>query len=301
MPREVIDSGQIDYKRNRPTAILTADWHIRETQPECRTDDFIKTQWRKLQFIDDLQRQFNVPVLIGGDFFHYWKPSPWLISETMLYMPNDVTTVFGQHDLPNHSFKLAYKSGLYTLREAGFLILQDNGSWGQPIKEVELFDDKSIVLTHRFVWDGKEIPWPGCKEITAEQMLDSFPQADLIVTGDHHKPFTYEKDGRLLVNPGPITRQAANETSAPRVYLWYAETNTVEPVYIPIEKDVITREHIDKQQQSSAKLDAFVTSLDSKWEIGVSVLKNLERFLSNNKVHKSIVDVTYKAIEHEKG
>ena len=41
-------------KQRCPNLILTADWHLREDQPVCRTDDFWKAQWAKIDFINDL-------------------------------------------------------------------------------------------------------------------------------------------------------------------------------------------------------------------------------------------------------
>ena len=50
--------------------ILTADWHIREKPPICRTDDFESALWRKIDFISELSEKYNSPVIIAGDLFH---------------------------------------------------------------------------------------------------------------------------------------------------------------------------------------------------------------------------------------
>ncbi|MFW6272460.1 MAG: metallophosphoesterase family protein, partial [bacterium] len=222
-------------KRNRkisekPDAILTSDWHLRETKPRCRTDNFWETQWKKVNSIWKIQTEWedDIKLFHAGDLFHHWKPSPWLISMTMKHLPENFYTVFGQHDLPNHNMSLSEKSGVMTLAVAGWIKLIEEGSWKEGLRNsIPLkLNGRNIAILHQFVWGGKKIPWPGCSELTAEQMLDKYPQFDLIVTGDHHKPFTYEKDGRLLVNPGPLTRQKADETFNPRVYLWYSNTNT---------------------------------------------------------------------------
>ncbi|MGV9142111.1 MAG: metallophosphoesterase family protein, partial [Promethearchaeota archaeon] len=205
-------------KRNRkisekPDAILTSDWHLRETKPRCRTDNFWETQWKKVNSIWKIQTEWedDIKLFHAGDLFHHWKPSPWLISMTMKHLPENFYTVFGQHDLPNHNMSLSEKSGVMTLAVAGWIKLIEEGSWKEGLRNfIPLkLNGRNIAILHQFIWDGKKMPWPGCSELTAEQMLDKYPQFDLIVTGDHHKPFTYEKDGRLLVNPGPLTRQKA--------------------------------------------------------------------------------------------
>ena len=46
-----------------PSAILTADWHLRDDQPICRTDDFWSTQWRKVNAVTELQTRHGCPVI----------------------------------------------------------------------------------------------------------------------------------------------------------------------------------------------------------------------------------------------
>jgi DNA repair exonuclease SbcCD nuclease subunit len=279
-------------------------------------DNFWDTQWKKIRFILNLAKELEVPIIIGGDFFHHWKPSPYLLATTIgiikTYAAAYYTilyTVYGQHDLPDHNFDLNYKSGLYTLEKADVVKILPIGNWGQSpefgpgYKAPTIFHEPARPMTvwHKFVWDGKEIPWPGCDELTADQVLDKYPQYDLILTGDHHKPFVHEKDGRLLVNPGPITRQNADNDFKPRVYLWYDDDNKVEPVYLPIEEGVITREHIDKAKHRTEKLQSFVQRLDAKWEVSVSFLRNLKQYVSANKIRDHITSIIYKSIENEYG
>lgn len=266
--------------------------------PVCRTDDFWEAQWSKVEQIQKLQREHGCMVLNAGDLFHHWKPSPRLLSESLLWLPEDFYTVYGQHDLPNHNLELKYKSGIYTLLMAERLEILEGASWGQePGLNIKIAGRK-ILVWHKFVWDGKKVPWPGCDEMTAEQVLTEYPEYDLIVTGDYHKPFTCEMDGRLLVNPGCLTRQAADYADhRPRVYLWSAETNTVEPAYLKIEKDVVSQEHIERQQRRDKRIEAFVSRLSDDWKVDVSFEENLRQFFSENRVRKSVMELTYKAIE----
>ena len=62
------------------SAILCGDVHLREDSPICRTDDVWAAQWKKIDFISDLQKTHDCPVLCSGDLFDYWKPSPNLLT-----------------------------------------------------------------------------------------------------------------------------------------------------------------------------------------------------------------------------
>jgi DNA repair exonuclease SbcCD nuclease subunit len=300
MIRTTIQTKQVDL-------ILCSDIHLREDKPVCRMDDFVNvTQWIKLDFISELQKKYNCPILHAGDLFNTWKPSPWLLSKTIEHLPKQFYSVAGNHDLPQHSLELIDKCGIYTLKKANVLKVRDP-------KESQFLDGKefchwgdfpnyseqypvSVLIWHKFNYIGKE-PWPDCKEPKASKLLKQYPQYDLIVTGDNHQPFVQEYEGRILVNPGSLSRQRANETHLPRIYLYNAESNTVEPVYIPIEENVITREHLEKEEQRNERIDTFVSQLSEKWKVSLSFEDNLQRFEKKNQVRQSVMSIVYKATE----
>ncbi len=289
----------------RPDLILTSDWHLREDTPICRTDDFWGAQWAKVKQVSELQKQYDCFVMHAGDLFDYWKPSPWLLSWAIDLLPKKFYTVFGNHDLPNHNMKLNHKSGIYTLVQAKTTTIFNSGdsykgSIGQGIGDAFIFPgtEDTVGIWHKFVWDGKHWPWPECPEMTAKEVLKKYDGYDLIVTGDYHKPFTYEYKGRLLVNPGCLTRQVADYADhRPRVYLWYAETNTVEPHYLDISDGVVSREHIEKKEEIDKRIEAFISRLSDDWETVTSFDENLKRFMSSNRIRKEVKELVYKAIE----
>lgn len=280
-------------------AILCGDLHLRETIPVCRTDDFESAMWKKLDFISDLQKEHDCPVLCSGDLFHHWKPSPELLSKTSAHLPNNFICVYGQHDLPQHNLELSYKSGLYNLMTNGKTAIPKDGSWGWEPKGEKgfIFKDMEIIIWHHFAYKGK-IPWPGCTSSTAKTLLKKYPQYDLILLGDNHIPFTETYEGRLLVNPGSMMRQSANQMDyKPAVWLWYAKTNTVKPVYLPIEEGVISREHIEQIEKRDNRIEAFVSRLNTEWDSDLSYEKNLELFFSKNRIQKNIKEIIIRSLE----
>lgn len=283
----------------QPTAILTGDWHLRENTPICRTDNFQEAQWRKVRWIAELQARYACPVLHAGDLFDHWKPSPYLLSKALLHLPEGFFTVYGNHDLPQHNISLAEKTGIMVLANAFRLGLLKQGHWREePTSTSVSFPEsnRKVLVWHVMTWKGKE-PWPGITDRPAKELLKAYPEYALIVTGHNHKRFVETVDGRLLVNPGSLTRQTADqEDHIPAIYLWYAEDNIVEEVLLPIEQGVISREHIDRIERRDSRIAAFISRLGGEWQTGVSFEDNLERFLSANKIHSSVEKVIRKAV-----
>ena len=278
--------------------ILCGDIHIRESVPICRTDDFFTAQWKKLSFIKDLQIKHNCPVLCSGDLFDHWKPSPELLSNTINFLPENFHTVYGNHDLPNHNLELESKCGAFTLWQAQIIGVFNTCHFGNlPEEESITIKGKKILVWHKMVYKN-ELPFPGCTDPKARSILHNYPQFDLILTGDNHQPFTQEYKGRLLVNPGSMMRQEAGQIDyKPAVWLWYAETNTVEPVYLPIVKNTVTREHLEVAEKRESRIHAFVETLNTKGMDAISFEKNLEVFFQQNTIREDIKEITYKMLE----
>lgn len=293
---------------SKASAILTADWHLRESVPVCRTDDFWAAQWKKVRFVRDLAGEHDCPILHAGDLLDHWRASPYLLSTAILYMPKHFYTVLGNHDLPQHNLDLTERSGAQTLAAAQAITVLPGCHMGQtPKDEHTLYFQQSgwsigepsnahintgkprkILVWHEGVWKDKP-PWPNCKAWQAIDLLESFLGYDLILTGDFHTPCIERCGDRLLVNPGSLMRQTADQIDfKPRVYLWFAETNDVEPIYLPIDPSAVSREHLDIAQDRDKRIEAFVSRLDGKWAAEMSFEANLERFLRE---HKEEVDV----------
>lgn len=286
-------------KTKQPDGILSSDWHLQDKQPISRIDDFQKTQFRKVSFINKLQLKYDCPVLLAGDLFDYWKPSLELLAKTAANIPKDTFTILGNHDLPQHNLELMYKCGVYVLHEAGCLKILKGTHWGQETIERAFsvpFKGRNILIWHTMTFKGEK-PWPDCTDPKASRLLRKYPEYDLILTGHNHIPFTEEYKGRLLVNPGSIFRTTADQINhKPRVYLWYADTNTVEPVYIPIEDDVVTRTHLQEKEQRESRISNFVNNLDMDYNSNLNFEKNLEMFFRKNKTEKNVKSIIYKSI-----
>lgn len=292
-------------KFKKADAILTGDWHLQEKQSVARKDNFWNTQWEKVSFISELQKKHDCPVLHSGDLFDNWKPSPMLLARTLDEIPVQFYTIFGNHDLPQHNLELIHKCGIWVLFKASKINILPALHWGSDPSILNNFEintdfeieNKQILVWHTMTYVGKR-PWQDCTDPKASTLLRKYPQYDLILTGHNHKTFVEEHEGRLLVNPGSIFRLTADqENHKPSVFLWYAETNTVKQVEIPIKKDVITREHIEVVNERNERIDAFIESMNTKMKVKLSFEHNMESFLKQNKVKSIVKEIIYESFE----
>jgi hypothetical protein len=314
--------------KNKPDAILSSDWHLRLDTPLCRTDDYLEAQMRKIKFIKSLSDDHGgIPVIMAGDLFNKWwigpaKESKEFIADLIKELPW-IIMVPGQHDLPYHNLELLPKSGLAILEAAGIvdiLINQLSILGQQPTHRlpgkipiditgfpygVKYCDLKTrakgirtICVMHHLVMADKEKAWPGAEEERASKLLKKLKGYDVILTGDNPKQFVLEKDKRLLVNPGSMMRMKSDqEDHIPAVYLWWAESNTIEARPLPMEEGVISQEHIETEEKREERISAFVTRLSDDVEVGLSFRENLEVHMKKNKTKKSPKELVWRALD----
>lgn len=281
----------------KPSAIFCADLHLRETVPIARTDDYVSAQWRKMDFISNLQKRYSCPVYCGGDVFDHWKPSPYLLAETIKHLPKSFITCLGNHDLPQHSLDLMNKCGVNVLREAGMLVVTGTHFGQIPEERTAVFNNNKLLVWHTMVWQ-KTKPYPTCVDPPASAILKKYPMYSTILCGDNHKTFVEQYEGRILVNPGSLMRMDADQIDhKPSVFLWYSSDNTVEQVFLPIEEGVVSREHLIVKEERDNRIDAFIAKLSNDYETKLSFEDNLENFFKANEISEDVRGIIYKAIE----
>lgn len=293
-----------------PDAIFMADLHLDDRQPPCRTDNYLLTEVSKLDQIRDLQDRYGgIPVFCSGDFFEKWNPRIFLIASALENLPDPLYGIPGNHDLPAHNIDRLAESGLGLLESCGAVeILRGLGKefekmfvqgfhYGYDFEEIEtpITRKRKIAMIHEFTYMGRA-PFPGASgRVTGR--VGTFEDYDVVLCGDNHQPFTYEKDGTLFVNPGSVTRHKADQINhRPRVYLYYAKTNTVEPHFLDIDPHCVVRDHIDLPKETSARIASFIDMLQGNFESGLSFENNLKEFLNQNKIEKGITKKIMEAV-----
>lgn len=300
------------------TAILCADLHFRSDVPKARTDDFQEAMWNKWRTVLKLAHENNnCPILIAGDLGDKPEWPNWLlekfISEWMNYeVP--IIVIPGQHDLPGHNIEMIDRAALGVLSAAGVVnVLTEEWENINEIFSIYSFpynfplvekrykiceDTINIAMTHQLVIEGNEAEWKGQNMTTAMGLLKSFPDYDLILSGDNHQSFVAEHEGRLLINPGSMMRSTAAQIShRPRVFLWYAETNTYSAHYLPIKRNVLSRDHLEKVEEKERRMDAFILSVKNRQELKLSFEDNMEAHLVDNPVTESVENKIWVSME----
>ena len=274
-----------------PSAILCADLHLRDSVPRARTDDYWKAQGEKLTTLWKLQYKYNCPVYCAGDIFHKAKSNPVIESLAIDHLPEKFYGIPGQHDLPDHNIDNFDKSSLGVLFAASTKIVKN------PFEEMFRIGE-GVGLIHTFIQKLGDEQDKIIGGSSAKALLRKYPDLKLIVSGDNHKPFVYEYEGRLLVNPGSMMRMKADQIDhKPRVYLWYEESNTVEPVYFPIDDGVIDRIHLEREEKKDERIEAFVSHLNNDYTVGLDFKNNLEIFFRNNETKKAVQKQIWEAME----
>jgi len=263
---------KIPQKNKKPvTAILTADWHLRDSIPTCRNEKFFESQWEQVKKVYLLQKQYNCPVIHAGDLFHHWKSSPYLISLTMEYLPDQFYTIYGNHDLPYHNMDMSVKSALNVLWLSKKINILSCYHWGDKIENRPswFLDHHSVYVAHTML----KLPDYPAHWLTEDSYLDLEDvfklDFDLFLTGHFHRQFSIKRGHKLVVNPGCLTIQSFDllkENFVPQVLLWHTEDNSVSVINLPEDSLSFSETEIfinpsKKYELSSIHLDEFLDKL----------------------------------------
>jgi DNA repair exonuclease SbcCD nuclease subunit len=220
------------------------------------------------------------------------------VSWAIANIPKPFFTVPGNHDLPGKSMENYDRSAMKVLESAGvisnkrFFTLRNRRKvkiyripWGEPVERIQIEgsdSDYNVLLIHTMVYDDN-MPFPRCEGYEKGQLLRMFSNFDLIVSGHHHATFIghNKRTNTLLVNPGSLMRNDADqEFFKPSIFLWFAEENRIEQIFLPIEPGVVSREHLEQKEEKEERLSAFVEKLGEQAVSGINFEENLQGILT---------------------
>lgn len=282
--------------------ILTADLHFQYHTPICRMDDFIATQIKKMEWLKSLAEEKDAVILCSGDVTHRAREDKQNEILNLLFDHLPVMLgVVGNHDILSHSMDNLHKSAIGVLNKAGiYTILYPNEpftmdkdliygfNWGDDMQRpMETGSNATIAVWHKMVFAPNDDLKKYASGVDSSTLLDLFPSYDLILTGDNHKTFTIEKDGRFLVNPGSFMRiTAAQKDFNPSVFLYDSVEHTLEQIFVPIEDGVISDDHIG--EKSNIDFNAYIERIKNKEDISIDFYENMNHYIRNESVDKVI-------------
>jgi len=292
-----------------------SDFHLMGVNPKSRKDNILEVQMNKLEFIFQKVKKEKGILISAGDFFH--TPRNWfllpVIIELLRKYQVDFYAVFGQHDTYMYSEITRYSTNLGIIEKAGLvkilcavpeIIDNENlelygSSWSAFIPTT-LNNNAFKVLSIHSPITVKPL-FPGHKIITGKDFLNSYRDYDLILCGDIHRKFIYEKSGRIIVNTGCIIRYEATKYNfeyQPELFFYDTVSGEYDFLPIPCEKAdmILDREHLEKSAELNMVMNKFVKGLNWKEVEKVDFFQNLSNFLSQNKVDKEVKDIISKKI-----
>ncbi len=300
----------------RASAVLTSDFHLMETAPSTRTDDYLAAQENKLRFLQTLSDEHgHCPILCAGDIFHRWRASPWLCSWAYMHLPTPMIAVPGNHDLPMHSLAQYNKSALALLETVSPYLhvlkgdcITSNGLWVMGLPNGQLAsllrdDDFStpdlpgvtkVLIVHELIWPKAGHALGGYEP--NDLLIPLHPHFDLIISGDNHEHFTATYGDTLLVNPGSMMRLTIDqEQYQPVCYLYYADRHAIQEVPFPIASRVHVR-HVSALSTQET-MERFLQDLQHQWDLGLSFRTNLQTYFAQHHTPRSVQEVIWQHFE----
>lgn len=292
-----------------PDLILCSDLHLRATAPKCRIDDFWGAQEKKILILKRVQKKYKIPIICAGDVFDKSISSPFLERWAIENLPK-IYAIPGQHDLLNHNLKLYSKTSFSVLEASRNIELLSDISfdfencrvygvpYGEDIKIEVKGKGRKVLVLHRMVYKRKPIHKSvGGKSSTS--LLKKYSEFDLIVTGDNHKFFVDEFEGRLLVNCGSMMRIRSYQVDySPQYHLWSSEENKIKSFPFPIEEKVMDIDYVEKEKKNNEKLEKMISKLKESREAGLSFTDNVSSLVESSDIRKEVVQEIYEAIEN---
>ena len=254
--------------------MLCGDFHLTNRRPKSRIDDYVLAQECKVEWIIETAVRLGCKATIQPGDLTDKHESPDSFKTKWIHTFKDqirILTVPGQHDLRYHTSPtdntpygvLVASGNMFIIGKIPLIIDGVNfygAGWNQDIPKITN-EGVNILVTHRMVSIEQE--WPGHQFEQPGGLLRKHG-FDLIVSGDNHKSFDFEYDGKKLVNCGSLMRANIDQVDhQPCVYIYDTETMGLEKILIPVKpiEEVMDLEVAEEEKEKSEELIKLVATL----------------------------------------
>ena len=285
-----------------PKMIISADWHIRATRPRCRIDnDWLETQRKALRQVLEISDKKGAPIMVVGDLFHSNSDTSFEcinMVQKLADMAGGLYILAGNHDLPYHNSENLDKSAIGVLfnSENIFKIedYSDKFSAGN-------FDEERLSMPYMFIHTltipkSENAGFVDCE--TPESLLEKYPTAKWIFTGDYHHNFCYHKKGRYVINSGCLLRQASDMKDY-QCGVYFVDTDEEIVEFIPIidNEDLIDDSYILQENERNERIESFVDKLRKTKGVSLDFVDNVQNEIKHNDMPDGLKDVIHELLE----
>lgn len=290
--------------------IITADWHLRATRPRCRIDeDWYATQRNAVKQVKNIALEKKCSVAIVGDIFNSNADTSFqciqIIQDFAKELKDNNLSLYilaGNHDLPYHSSENIEKSAVGILFNSDNIFpIQDLDKTGKEISAGNFDEEvKNVKYVFRHILcfpDLKSLP-PNVNAITAKELLVETPKAEWVFTGDYHHNFHYAKNGKNVVNPGCLIRQASDMKDY-QCGVYFVDTEKDVAQFIPIidKEQFVDDSYILKQEEREQRIESFVDKLKDTKNISLDFIDNVQKAITANKLSPEMINMLEELLE----
>ena len=268
--------------------VLTADWHLREDRPRCRKDeDWIETQKQALMEIFALCRQEKADLYVVGDIFHRSTEFRMvrfvqIMADALAKCGLKLYLLYGNHDLRYHSSLNINSSAVGLLESSNNCHkISDNEEVSAPNFDEYADQSKEYIFIHTLCFPNMKSMPPNVNACCAKDLLEENPNAKWIFTGDYHKNFHYEWNGRHVVNSGCLLRQASDMKDY-QCGVYYIDTEEEIVEFNPIidNEELVDDSYIIEEKERDERIDNFLHKLSETKGVSLDFLDNVEKAMS---------------------
>lgn len=273
--------------------LITSDWHIRSTVPSClefTSEEWMELQKEALRQVGEIAVKNDVcDILVGGDIFHSENTASneciYLVQEFIQKMNNKnipVSILCGNHDLPQHSSSNIPKSAIGVLLNSKDVQNMNRHSVVKGCNfDNDDYGDSEYIFKHTLTIPSRDKPdFMECE--TPETLLQKYPKAKWIFTGDYHRNFEYHLDGRHVINSGCLTKQASDfEDYTNGVYV--VDTEKEEAKFVPLDIEYKFNHNGQAKKELDESMMAFVAGI-KKENITLDYVSSLKNESKNHEV-----------------
>ena len=285
-----------------------SDWHLTNTAPEKRIDNYEESVFRKYEFVLKHCDDNGIKYLVGGgDIFNHPRMSLGFVSNVIKISNRynvKILVVAGQHDLFWHNYNLN-NTPLGLLKNAGVVTMLGDeplmdgnihfygAGWEQPIPKIIDKNAVTILAIHIMTIKDKKVYEQQEDYITAGSLLKNNP-FDLIVSGDNHQTFTELYKGRRLVNSGSLMRSTvAQKGHNPSFFVYDTDDKTLEQVLIPClpaHEVLLINEH-EESKELNQRLILYKNALTEEVESDFNFVDNIKKKLKLIEVNDRVKEI----------